>query len=381
MDRKEFEGALRAQCMSITELCAPQLEGVRKGLAEIPDEVLKQCRRIIITGCGDSYVAAKAVIPAFRKFGGRFGNDFSYDRAINVARYMEFDPRSAANTLVIAVSCSGGPARMVEVLRRANHYGCHTMAVTNNPDSPAGKEAEYRLIVNTPSFPIPGPGLRNYYASLTGLYMLAAKFGEVTGISPVGTMDALEKAITDFTAAYAVKLNAMDEDMFCLAKEWQSMKAFDFIGDDIQYCTAFFDAAKIVEVAGGMVSIDDSEDWCHVGFFQKDPAHIGTVIVADKLANNKSRIRETVKQAAGIGRPILLVTNGTKEEFGITEDIRVCSLPEAPKGYEFLLPMLDYLPGAFFASYLSAFWKEPYFRGGGRWNEANTIKSSKIEVM
>ncbi len=211
--------------------------------------------------------------------------------------------------------------------------------------------------------------------------MLAAKFGEVTGISPAGTVDALEKAITDFTAAYAGKLGVMDEEMFSLAEEWQSMKSFDFIGDDIQYCTAFFDAAKIVEVAGGMVSIDDSEDWCHVGFFQKDPAHIGTVIVADKLAKDRSRIRETVKQAAGIGRPVLLVANGTKEDFGITEEIRVCSLPEAPAGYEFLLPLLDYLPGALFASYLSALWKESYFRGGGRWNEANTIKGSKIEVM
>lgn len=383
MNKKAIESALVNQCMSLPSLCESQIMGVREGLKAVSEDVLKKCRRIIITGCGDSYAAAQAAIPAFKKFGGRFGNNFSYDRAIHVARYYEFDPRYSDSTLVIGVSCSGGPARVAEVLRRANHYGCHTLAVTNNPESPAAREAELCLKVGTPAFPNANPGLRNYYASLVGLFMLAARYGEVMGVSPRGTVEELERAITAYTAAYEPYLEQYGEQMYELAGQWKDFKAYDFIGDGTAFCTAFFCAAKITETAGGMTNVDDSEDWCHVPFFQKDPHWIGTCVIADRFAKDRSRIGETIKQAAGIGRPVLLVANGNKEDFLVTADIALCRVPEAPKGWEFLLPMMNYIPGAMLAGFISALLEEPYFRGGGSWSDpaAQTIKSSEIKVV
>lgn len=383
MNRNEIESALIAQCMSLPALCEAQLKGVREGLKAVPKEVLKKCRRVIITGCGDSYAAAQAAIPAFKKFGGRFGNNFSFSRAIHAARYDEFDPRYRDSTLVIGVSCSGGPARVTEVLRRANHYGCHTLAVTNNPESPAAREAEICLNVGTPAFPNANPGLRNYYASLAGLFMLAARYGEAAGISPEGTMEELERAIAAYTAAYEPHLEEYGERMYELAGRWKDYRSFDFIGDDTAFCTAFFCAAKITETAGGMTNVDDSEDWCHVPFFQREPHRIGTCVIADRFANDRSRIGETIKQAAGIGRPVLLVANGNQEDFGIEAEISLCRVPNAPEGFAFLLPMMNYVPGAMLAGYLSALLEEPYFRGGGVWASpaAQTIKSSAIQVV
>lgn len=383
MKQLDFDNALRQQCLSIPQLCASQIEGVRKGLEAIPTEVLKKVRRILITGCGDSYVAAMAAIPAFRKFGGRFGNTFTFDKAIDVCRFQSFEKIGSETTMVIGVSCSGGPARVQEALRRANHHGCISLALTNNPESPAAQEAKYSLIVNTPAFPNASPGLRNYYASLTGLYMLAARYGEVTGCSDVGTLDALAEAITENTASWVPQLDEIDAQMFSLAQTWKDFKAYDYIGDDIQFASAFFMGAKVVEVAGKMTATDDSEDWCHVGFFQKEPDKIGTVVVADRNANNRSRIGETVNQALGIGRPVLLITNGTKEDFGITGDLTVCRVPDAPKGYDFLLPMMNYLPGALLAGYFSTMTQEPFFRGGGIWSQPgnNTIRTSQIQVL
>ena len=383
MDKRNFDNPLRQQCMSLPELCDAQLEGVKRGLAGIPADVLRKIRRIMITGCGDSYVAAMAAIPAFEKFGGRFGNTFTYHRAIDLCRFTSFENVSGENTLVIGVSCSGGPARIQEALRRANHYGCVSLALTNNPESPAAKEAKYRLIVNTPAFPNANPGLRNYYASLTGLYLLAAKFGEVTGCSPAGTLDDLCKAIQTYTGAWAPILEDVDDRMFALAQEWKDFQTFDYIGDGIQFASAFFMGAKVVEVVGKMTATDGAEDWCHVGFFQKNPSWIGTVVVADRTANDRTRVGETVNQALGIGRPTLFIANGSEEDFGIHGSVTLCRVPDAPKGYEFLLPMLNYVPGAILAGYLSTLTGEPFFRGGGVWSQPgnNTIRTSSIQVV
>ena len=201
---------------------------------------------------------------------------------------------------MIGVSCSGGPARISEVLERANRYGCVSLALTNNPESPAAKTAAYTYLVHTPEFPNANPGLRHYFASLTGLYLLAAKLGELTGCSKPGALEGMATAIVENTAAWAGEMDRINSQMLALSEAWKDIERFDYIGDDIQFASAFFMAAKIVEVTGCMTATDDSEDWCHVGFFQRDPHSIGTVVAADRYANDWSRLRETLSQAAGI---------------------------------------------------------------------------------
>lgn len=381
----DYQNPLRNQCMSLPELCEPQLAGVRKGIEGcIPPEKAKGIRRVIFTGCGDSYFAGRVVIPAYKHFAGQFGSHFAVERCIDVGRFLPMSEKEAAATLVIGISASGGPARVEEALLRARKYGYMTMALTNNPDSRAAAAAEYSLIVNTPSFENPNPGLRNYYASLIGLLMFGAYLGECKGISPAGTMDKLADAIRAYTKSYDAVLPEIDEKMFVLAQTWKDYTAIDTIADDINASTAMFVGAKFLEVAGILSTYSDSEDWCHVNYFAHNPEQIGTIIVADKYDNNRSRIAETVHQASGIDRPVLLVANGAKKEFGINEDIIEMTVPEAPEGYEFLLPLLNYIPGSILSSYVSALLGEPYFRAGkGHWADegVGTIRSSKVVIL
>ena len=109
MDKLTYNNTLRTQCFSLPDLCADQIDGVKRGLLAIPTEMLKTCSRIIVTGCGDSYVAAKASIPAFEKFGGRSAS-YLHERTINAARYLPLVGNDHADTLVIVVSCSGAPS-------------------------------------------------------------------------------------------------------------------------------------------------------------------------------------------------------------------------------------------------------------------------------
>lgn len=390
MVKETYNNQLRRQCMDIPGLARPQVAGALKGIEEnIPEDVMKKVRNVIVTGCGDSYMASIVSIPAFRRYAGKFGNQFSSMRAIDAARFLDMGKLDTDATMIAAVSCSGGPARIKEILQRGNYYNCETVAVTNNPDSPAGKEAKYDLLTNTPEFPEPGPGLRNYFASMTGLFLLAAKMGELKGCCEKGSVSALSDAIVKNAEQWKDAVDKIDDQMFEIANKWKTFRNFDCIGDDVEYSSAFFAGAKIVETSGYQINVDDSEDWCHVGFFQRNPRKIGTIIVTDKNAQDRSRVSETISQAVGIHRPILLITNGTKEEFNITDGVDVCTIPDAPEGFEFLLPMTAFLPGAILAGYLSALNNESYFRSmtayseRGAWDipSNNTIKTSTIVII
>ncbi len=52
-----------------------------------------------------------------------------------------------SGALVIGVSQSGGSEDLVEVVKRARESGAHTLAVTNNPDSPLASAAELHIDV------------------------------------------------------------------------------------------------------------------------------------------------------------------------------------------------------------------------------------------
>lgn len=385
MNRADYENALRNQCMSIPELCEAQISGVLKGIeGSIPAEKMKNIRRVIFTGCGDSYFAGSVAVPAFKKFAGQFASDFSCERCIDVSRFIEIEESNAPSTLVIGISASGSPARVKEALLRARSHGCMTMALTNNTESAAAKAAEFSLIVNTPAFATPNPGLRNYYASLIGLIMFGAYLGECKGISPAGTMEKLADAIRTYTKSYADILPELDEKMFKMADAWKEYDVVDTIADDINASTAKFIGAKFVEVTGAMYCYNDSEDWCHVNYFSHRPEKIGTIVIADKFDNNRTRIGETIHQAAGIGRPVFLISNGTQKDFGADENITELTVPCTPEGYEFLLPLLNFIPGAILASYVSELIGEPYFRAGkGHWGEEGigTIKTSQVIII
>lgn len=386
MDKREFDNQLRRQCYDIPVMCREQLAGIRKGVKEsIPEEVLKTIRKVVVTGCGDSYLAAIAGIPAFKKYSGAFASSFTALRCIDSARFMEYQTGQEDTELVIGISASGGPARVVEALRRAKEKGCRTLIITNNPESPAAKEAEFSLIVHTPPFAEPGPGLRSYYASILGLFALAAAMGEAKGICPKGQVEALCETVELFTKEYGSCLERMDDEMFELAGLWKTHESVETIGDYTDFAAACFIGAKYVEAAGMMAAAADSENWCHVNYFKRIPEKISTIFVAGKEENNHSRVLESMDQALGIGRPVLLITDTDRNGCGARMEAHVCQVPAAPEGYQFLTALLQYIPGTLLAAYIAAFHEEPYFRGPDSNQRRSvtgcTISDSKITVV
>lgn len=382
MNKNDYDGQLRRQCFSLPELCDKQIEGCKEGLRHsIPDEVLKGIRKIILTGCGDSLLAARSAVPAFQKYAGAFGSSFAAYPAIEVSKTLKLKD-NPSSCLVVAISASGSPARIAELLIKARQEGCHTLLVTNNPSSRGAESAEYLLEVHTPSFNEPGPGLRNYYASLIALFSLACKTGIAKGFDDETAMDELFEAIRSLTEQYGQRMEEIDSQVFETACCWRDITTIEGIGDDVDLSGIRFILAKCVETAGISAVYTNSEDWCHVNYFASDPDKIGTVVLSSSYFQNVSRIKETLYSASSIGRPILYISDQPQNLTG--KNVTVVTIPSAEAHFGFLNGLLNYIPGALLASYLAALNNETYFRENDSPQHlsqtGNTIAGSKIMI-
>lgn len=392
MNKLEFDNPIRRQVMSLPEMVEQQLLGCfGSGLRDLMTFAeIFDARKIILTGCGDSYAAAVAMAPVLEKYCDCFG--VKVMRAIEFTRFLPKENIGIGepnSPLVIAISASGGSARICEVLEKANQVGAFSILMTNNKESRAAQYAKRVYVVGTPEFPDRSPGLRSYFGSLVGLIAFASRLGHVRGTLPPTGPGAFQNAIREYVGQFGEVLGQIDDQMFQLACRWKDIEKFDFIGDGVEYGSAYFGAAKMIECNGGTAATDDSEDWCHINYFLKHPEKIGTVVMADETAPSYGRIRETVASAVSIGRPVLVVTNGKREDF--PQEAEVCVIPGTPEGYGWLMPLMDYVPVSLLAGYLSELQHEPFFRrsldaSGDETNPfanryKNTMRDSKIEIF
>jgi glucosamine--fructose-6-phosphate aminotransferase (isomerizing) len=92
--------------------------------------------------------------------------------------------------LVVGVSQSGGSPDLTEVVRVAREQGAHTLAVTNNPDSPLAAAAELAVDVAA-GHERAVAATKTYSAELLALLMLVEGVRAGDGALPAGERDAL----------------------------------------------------------------------------------------------------------------------------------------------------------------------------------------------
>ena len=379
MTREELNNELRMQCLNIPDLALPQFDAIEQSLKSLPEDKLAGVDQIIVTGCGDSYIAAEVSEEVFWKYLRGTGVRMFYLKAIEAARFARYE---GERTLVIAISASGGPRRIREILERGNDHGCLTMAVTNNTESPAAKAAQLVLYVNTPPYEARIPGLRSYFASLLALDLLAVRIGQLRGSVPEGEMKRIRSELEAYSDRFRQAMDVIDEKAFETAEKWQEKKAFEVIADGPLYGSAEFIVAKFAEVSGDKATYVDSEDYCHVSTYFYPREAIGTIYVADSTAPAASRVKETVFQAAGDGRDILFVSDSGKEGFGIEEDIDVLTIPAPYQEFRFLYSLFSYIPGSILAGYRAGLIGEKFFRADRPlYREVDTISTSQIKII
>lgn len=367
----DAESGLLAQARLLPQLIEAgiwPLEARVRRLIDTP--TIYGIRQIVLVGSGDSHCAALAAAPAFRAWTGIAVHPMS---TMDASRYLDMGRSDhAAGTLAVLISVSGAGARIVEASRRLAAIGATITAVTAAPSSALAAGAHY--VLETPAAPSgAAPGSGSYIASLLALMLLAIRLGEVRQRHTMDEAGAYRLELARLAATLAASLPASRMPCAAFVEDAAPHHAVDCLGSGPAFGSAAYLAAKLVEAAGLHVMAQDTEEFCHLNFFNARPAETPTILFSSRSSASASRGDEVAGILRTLGRPTLLITDDPDAPAG------ALILPAVP---ELLLPLLHAVPAAL----LAAQWGDQLgavpFRGhSGRWGaalDAGAVRRSAI---
>lgn len=360
MNKMYFNNGLRLQCLDVEGLCMEQL---RRSVVSfqnlLPTEKIKNAKRIIASGAGDSFLAAAESKGAF----ARYLPDVRYEApsGIEAGRYLAMEEEEP-DTIVVGISVGGGTARVAEILQRGVKHGCCAIALTDNPNSLAARSGNYLYHTNTPAGDNIS-GLRTYYVSMISLHVMAAAMGEIRTGKPF--LKELEQQVEIFRKEFFRNISQMDDICFEKAIAWREKKYFEVTADGPMFWCGKFLSAKMAELSGDVCSVIDSENYFHVNGILYPAEKIGEMNLVSGCDENVDRIAETINSQVKAGRDVIVFSDLEPVEMGITQQVTWCPMAVPKNEYSYLLPLFAYIPGVILASYRATLMGEPFFRGGG----------------
>lgn len=344
----------------------------------LKDLDVKKIKRIILSGCGDSYASGVSAKEAFEELTGL---PCEAPSSVEMSRYMY--PQMFEDSLVVINSISGGVSRVIEDTMRANKHGAFTLALTGNKESKLALTCAASLVMA----PMPerdpkksSPKVIAYTASTCGLLHIAISLGEMMGRYDESTGNKYRKDLFDYSSdSFEKASDLIGDQTFAVAKSWKDMSEYAYLGDGSEYGATIFGAFKWPESMGRPATWDDTENWNHVNYFQKDIESVGTAVVVRRGSPSMSRVKETVEALCNLGRSVAVVTDDDAAVFD--KKAMVCTIPNAP--YSWMAPCFLHIPLSLFASYVHAQINPefiPYRNKGGIWEDpgASRLTQSKI---
>ena len=316
------------------------IEGGLDGVLAEPR--LKDARRLVFAGSGDSLFAARSVLPALRRWSGIGAEVMT---GIEFARYET--PLLEPGDVLVAISNSGGSSRTREAVALTRDRGIPVLGVTGSLDGPLAAMVDRILHrpVRSAGFDLRGHRraivhMAEYFATLRALYGLALRLGVARGRLATGEADALRAAVDRAIAAVPAVADATEADARALAERLhdRGTDTVWVLGAGPNRGTAEYCAAKFHEQVPLNGVPQDLEEWAHLQYFLTlSWGERGPVLVLAPPGNARDRAEEVVAGISRAGGLAVIVgpdaTAGAGAHFEVAED-----LPEV------LTPLLYHVP-------------------------------------
>ena len=245
-------------------------------------------------------------------------------------------PPVLRNALVIGISQSGQSPDIVSVLQEGRTQGCLTLALTNAPDSPITRSADFVIDISA------GPELataatKTYTAELMALAMLAAALSDDRQ-----AWSALERV-----ADWVDVVCRLDDSIGQMAQRYRYMQQCVVLGRGYNYSTAFEWALKLKELTYVEAEPYSSADFMHgpIAMVQGGFPVLAVVPQGKVYAS----MLDTLSQLKNNLQAELVVISNAPEALALAQEpIRIPE--EVP---EWLTPLVCILPAQLFAYHLT----------------------------
>jgi glucosamine--fructose-6-phosphate aminotransferase (isomerizing) len=304
---------------------------------EITEAEFRAAKKINIIACGTSWHAGQA---------GKFMIESLARVPVEVDYASEWryrNPIVEPNTITLVISQSGETADTIAAQREAKSKGSKTLAICNVVGSMITREAAGTIYTHA------GPEIgvastKAFTGQLTALYIFAMYLAQVRGVMK---LEQARESMLELTRIPAKLETLLTHDEACdeLAKHYQKVHDFLFLGRGIHYPIALEGALKLKEI-----SYIHAEGY-PAGEMKHGPnalidENLPVVVIATRDVNNPDsmlRYEKTISNLKEVkarsGVVIALATEGDDE---IKESAdHVLYIPPAP---EELSPILEIVP-------------------------------------
>ena len=328
-----------AALLDYRSLVATIDDGLDGALAE---PWLKDARRLVFAGSGDSLFAARSVLPALRRWSGIAAEVMT---GLEFARYET--PLLEPGDVLVAISNSGGSSRTREAVALTRDRGTPVLGVTGSLDGPLAAMVDRTLHrpVRSAGFDTAGHRraivhMAEYFATLRALYGLALRLGVARERLVARDADELRAAIDCAVAAVPEVAAATETGARNLAERFHArgIETVWVLGAGPNRGTAEYCAAKFHEQVPLNGVPQDLEEWAHLQYFLTLTwGGRGPVVVLAPPGNARDRAEEVVAGIARAGGFAVSVGPGETEGAGAHLEV-ARELPEL------LSPLLYHVP-------------------------------------
>jgi len=310
----------------------------REHLQEIVTDLEKRkINRIIITGCGDSWITGMGVRSTFERL---LKIPTEALQAFDLGHY--FYDAVDEHTLVIGISSSGSTRSVLDAMDRAKEKGAYSIGMSNTANSPIMANYSNHILVRATRLGWPTQASTAAMAILIQFAILLSQDWNATESS------VTEKLDSDLAALPVLIDEVIKQSktvMHNLAKKWVKAHYILFCGAGSNIAPAAFGCAKVKELSPVHAMLIPLEEFHHYRTIKPgDPL----ILVAPDAAGHKRTV-ETAEIARYDGGEVFALTwQGEQEVTRFAHGS--LGLPEVN---ECLKPILYTIPLQVFAFYFA----------------------------
>ena len=297
----------------------------------MPDEELRDLRRIVILASGTAYhagVAARYAIEEWARI------PVEHDIA---SEWIYRNPVLDKRTLVLGISQSGETRDTIGAMHLAREMGARTVAITNMMGAQITREVDSVLYTRA-GLEISVCATKTFTAQLSLLLLVALKLAQVRKTMPAGELEFIVNAVYQLPAQMTQFLDG-NPPIDDIARRFYDKPFFLYLGRNIGLPVALEGALKLKEISYIPTEAYSAGEMKHGPIALLDES-TPVVVVATRMERIYEKLVSNIQEVRARGAHVIAIASDDNEDIQHHAD-DVIYVPKAPS---FLSAVLAVIP-------------------------------------